>query len=253
MSPWRRRSFRRLNDMAGLLEATRALAGADDVADALALLAQQLTLLFDGSACMISSYDREQDLVTDWAGYVHRAGRLNQIAESYALAEYPTTRIVLEQLVDAVVHVGEGRHPEEEAQLVELRFGSSLMLPLVDQSQAFGLVELFDRGRREFSREERRFARLFVDQAALVLGAARLAETLESQDLAMVAALANALEAKDAYTGRHAGEIGELAATVGEHLGLHGRDLRMLRIGGLLHDVGKIGVPEADPEQNRAC
>jgi HD-GYP domain-containing protein (c-di-GMP phosphodiesterase class II) len=33
--------------------------------------------------------------------------------------------------------------------------------------------------------------------------------------------------------------------TVGEHLGMHGSELRVLRMGGLLHDIGKIGIPEA--------
>jgi HD-GYP domain-containing protein (c-di-GMP phosphodiesterase class II) len=230
--------------MVDLLEATRALAKADDLADTLALLAQELTRLFDGSACMISRYDSSREVVTDWAGFVRPPGGLNQIAESYPLDAFPITKAVLYDRSEACIRVGEGAHPEEEELLVRLGYGASLMLPLVERGQAFGLVELFDRRRRRFTAEDRSYARLFVDQAATVLAAARLAETLERQDLAMVGALANALEAKDAYTGHHAGEIGELAAAVGERLGLHGRDLRILRMGGLLHDVGKIGVPE---------
>src|SRR3954453_16647126 len=64
---WRLRRFGR--EMAGVLEATRALAEVDDLADGLALLARQLTELFDGTACMISRYDAERDVTTDWAGY----------------------------------------------------------------------------------------------------------------------------------------------------------------------------------------
>jgi HD-GYP domain-containing protein (c-di-GMP phosphodiesterase class II) len=245
MSWWRRRSWRRLREMAGLMEATRALADADDVADGLALLARQLTELFDGSACMISQYDAEHEVTTDWAGFVRPPGGLNRIAESYSLDAYPATRAVLTEHREVAVEVGAAAYPEEEALLLELGFRASLMLPLTHGGESFGLVELFDRRRRTFSSEERRFARLFVDQAAVVLSAIRVAETLERQDLAMVGALANALEAKDAYTRRHACQIGELAATVGEHLGMHGSELRVLRMGGLLHDVGKIGIPEA--------
>jgi putative nucleotidyltransferase with HDIG domain len=244
MSWWRRRSWRRLREMAGLMEATRALADADDVADGLALLARQLTELFDGSACMISRYDAEHDVTTDWAGFVRPPGRLNRIAESYPLAAYPATRAVLKEHREVAVEVGSAAYPEEEALLLGLGFRASLMLPLTHADESFGLVELFDRRRRSFSRDERRFARLFVDQAAVVLSAIRVAETLERQDLAMVGALANALEAKDASTRRHACQIGELAVAVGEHLGMRGSELRVLRMGGLLHDIGKIGIPE---------
>jgi putative nucleotidyltransferase with HDIG domain len=60
-----------------------------------------------------------------------------------------------------------------------------------------------------------------------------------------VGALAAALEAKDAYTGNHAQAIAEFAVAVGEELGLSGRELRATRMGALLHDVGKIGIPES--------
>ena len=78
-----------------------------------------------------------------------------------------------------------------------------------------------------------------------MLGAAQMAEPLEEQHLATVAALAAALEAKDAYTGGHAQTIAEFAVLVGEELGLSGRELQAVRMGALLHDVGKIGIPEA--------
>jgi putative nucleotidyltransferase with HDIG domain len=241
---WRRWSLRRL-ELAGVMEATRALASAGDLADGLALLARELTGLVGGSACMISRYDATRNGMVEWAGFVRPPGRLNRIAESYSLADYPATQAVMMEQCDVAVEVGSSAFEEEQALLVELGFRASLMLPLTHGTGSFGVVELFDRRRRRFSAAERRFARLVVDQAAIVLSAIRTAETLDRQDLAMVAALANALGAKDAYTRRHAGEIGDLAAAVGEHLGMRGSDLRLLRMGGLLHDIGKIGIPEA--------
>ena len=241
----RRRSRRFRAEMAGVMEATRALAEVDDLADGLALLARQLTELFDGAACMISRYDAERGTTTDWAGYARPPYTLNRIAESYALDAYPATQGVLAQRRPIGVVAGRGAYPEEELLLKHLGFNGSLMLPLTHGAESFGLVELYDRRRRSFSEAEQHLALLVVDQAAIVLAAHRAAERSEHQDLAMVAALANALEAKDTYTRRHAQEIGELAASVGEHLGLPGSQLRVLRMGGMLHDVGKIGVPEA--------
>ncbi len=66
------------------------------------------------------------------------------------------------------------------------------------------------------------------------------------RDLARVSdALIQAVEAKDAYTGGHLRRVSEHAVEVGQKLGLRGRDLETLHYASLLHDVGKLGVPES--------
>jgi putative two-component system response regulator len=61
---------------------------------------------------------------------------------------------------------------------------------------------------------------------------------------AVVAALANAVEAKDVTTEEHCQRMAGLAARLGERAGLTDEELEALAYGALLHDVGKIGVPE---------
>ena len=60
-----------------------------------------------------------------------------------------------------------------------------------------------------------------------------------------VLALANAVEAKDTYTADHAKRLAEMALAVGRELGMTARELEDLRYGAILHDIGKIGVPDA--------
>jgi putative nucleotidyltransferase with HDIG domain len=170
---------------------------------------------------------------------------LNVVAENYQLDEYPSTRRVLEGLEETSTCIGDGGDPAEHRFLEEAGFGASMMVPLVMDGAAAGLIELFDVRRRRFDLDDRRFCRLLADQAGIVLGAVRLADRLEEQHLATVGALAAALEAKDAYTGSHAQTIAEFAVAVGEELGLTGRELRAVRMGALLHDVGKIAIPDA--------
>jgi putative nucleotidyltransferase with HDIG domain len=56
--------------------------------------------------------------------------------------------------------------------------------------------------------------------------------------------LANALEAKDAYTRGHSERVAELGRRIAVVLGLDGDDVAAVGEAGLLHDIGKIGVPE---------
>ncbi len=61
----------------------------------------------------------------------------------------------------------------------------------------------------------------------------------------VICALALALEAKDRYTRGHSQRVGDLARTFAIHLGLPIENAERIRIAGLLHDIGKIAVPEA--------
>jgi HD-GYP domain-containing protein (c-di-GMP phosphodiesterase class II) len=57
--------------------------------------------------------------------------------------------------------------------------------------------------------------------------------------------LANALEAKDAYTRGHSERVGAWSRSVAAALGLPSAEIDMIGQAGLLHDIGKIGIPEA--------
>ena len=58
-----------------------------------------------------------------------------------------------------------------------------------------------------------------------------------------VASLVNALEASDDCTAGHTVRVSELSVSMGREMGLQGRDIDVLRMGAILHDVGKVGVP----------
>ena len=82
---------------------------------------------------------------------------------------------------------------------------------------------------------------------ARIRSAIRMREAILGMESAqaVVAALANAVEAKDVTTEEHCQRMAGLAARLGEKAGLSDEELEGLAYGALLHDVGKIGVPEA--------
>ncbi len=73
---------------------------------------------------------------------------------------------------------------------------------------------------------------------------ARLYAALERGYLDTIRALASAIDAKDPYTRGHSERVSRLAVAIGRELGVDDDLLRALEFGGVLHDVGKIGIPE---------
>jgi len=59
-----------------------------------------------------------------------------------------------------------------------------------------------------------------------------------------IAALSRSMEAKDYYTGGHTERVAQIAVALARRLGYAGEELEAIEIGALLHDVGKIGIPE---------
>lgn len=70
-------------------------------------------------------------------------------------------------------------------------------------------------------------------------------ESLQNAYIEFVGSLASALDARDHYTAGHSNRVGELGYATGVGLGLTPAELDQVRIGSLLHDIGKIGVPDA--------
>jgi putative nucleotidyltransferase with HDIG domain len=69
------------------------------------------------------------------------------------------------------------------------------------------------------------------------------AET-QSAYVGAIRALAAALDARDPYTAGHSERVSALSVSIGRHMGLADRDIDVLRLGALLHDIGKIGVSD---------
>lgn len=73
----------------------------------------------------------------------------------------------------------------------------------------------------------------------------KINEELEKAYLESIETLRYTVDAKDSYTRGHSDRVSEFAVLIGKTLGLSEKDLKTLKIGGLFHDIGKIGVPDS--------
>lgn len=120
---------------------------------------------------------------------------------------------------------------------------SELATPIRVDGEPWGVLELVHAERDGFDFDDL----LFADTIGAAIGAAlhrgQLYAELEGTFMRTLAVLSDALEAKDSYTAAHAREVADLSERTARALGMEGEDLRTLRYGALLHDIGKIAIP----------
>jgi hypothetical protein len=89
-----------------------------------------------------------------------------------------------------------------------------------------------------------RLREVMLPHLALALESTRLVEEVRRKHLATIAALSRSMEAKDYYTGGHTERVAEISVALAQRFGYEGEELDAIEIGALLHDIGKIGIPE---------
>jgi hypothetical protein len=107
------------------------------------------------------------------------------------------------------------------------------------------LVLLNHAHKAPFSNGDRRLAEVLASHLSTVLQTVTLLQRQADFTQQMAAALVEAVEAKDPYTRGHSERVHHLSMEIGRALGLPAADLEHLFWGSLLHDVGKIGIPDA--------
>jgi putative nucleotidyltransferase with HDIG domain len=84
---------------------------------------------------------------------------------------------------------------------------------------------------------------LYQDQRRLAVDLAAANEQLERANLSFATALVATLDARDQYTAGHSAAVAIYARDIAERLGLDDRQCRLAHLAGLVHDIGKIGLP----------
>ncbi len=114
----------------------------------------------------------------------------------------------------------------------------------VEFDQAGGAV-FFVREQRPYNEAEGVSLKLVARQFARARERSRLYASLEQTTLDVISALAAALESRDDTTGEHIIRTQNLAGAVVRRLGFAPEDVRVAQYAAVLHDIGKIGIPDA--------
>ena len=120
-----------------------------------------------------------------------------------------------------------------------------LVLPILLEERLSAIIALGFRSREDVEEEDLVQVRQLADQAAVALANTQLIEVLAALNWGTLQALARTVDAKSPWTAGHSEGVTTLALEIGRAMGLTRRELETLHRGGLLHDIGKIGVPAA--------
>ena len=126
--------------------AAEQLRGATSVSELLGLTAESFASVLDAPACTISRVIG--DLLVDLVQH-RRSGATDRLGHGYLISDYPLTRTVIEERAPRTVYTGDPDADAAETNLLgELGFDSLLMLPIEAEGSAWGLVEVYENGRR---------------------------------------------------------------------------------------------------------
>ena len=125
-------------------------------------------------------------------------------------------------------------------------------VPLLGKGQIQGVLEVFHRQPLHVDQEWLDFLETLAGQAAIAIDNIHLFDTLErsNADLSMaydntLAGWATALEMRDNDTEGHTRRVAALTMKLAGKLGMHDQEIMFLRWGSLLHDIGKMGIPDS--------
>jgi response regulator RpfG family c-di-GMP phosphodiesterase len=123
---------------------------------------------------------------------------------------------------------------------------SQLFLPLIIKDECIGFMSVSGRrGNGKFSEDEIFLLKLITEKVSTKIENRMLYESLYSNILHTLSSLIIAINRRDSYTEGHCGRVTAMSQMLAEEMALQDYEKQMLRIVGPVHDLGKIGVPDA--------
>jgi putative methionine-R-sulfoxide reductase with GAF domain len=148
------------------------------------------------------------------------------------------------------------RHYEQADQASGFTTRSILAVPLrtrsidlgqergVSSERIIGGLEAINKISGPFQEEDKELLQILAKGAATILVEAQLYKDANKLFLDVTQAIVAAIDAKDPYTKGHSQRVSDYSVEIAHELHLSGEEVYQVRLGSLVHDVGKIGIPD---------
>jgi putative nucleotidyltransferase with HDIG domain len=126
----------------------------------------------------------------------------------------------------------------------ELETGALVAIPLIRHQRLLGAVILSRHASHPFERHDQHYLSLMGNMAAVALENMDVYDEMKNYFTGTIRALITTVETKDAFTFGHSARVAKYSLMIAEELNMNEMDKRRLEYLALLHDIGKIGIPE---------
>jgi PAS domain S-box-containing protein len=242
-----RRQFQR---MAALRAIDQAITGSLDLDLTLTVFLEQLLTHLGVHAADVMLVDARDGMLTYTAGRGFRSGAFQQTR--LRLGEGRAGRAALERRIVVETEGSQTQQPSFRTGLLgRENFVSYFGVPLIAKGEVLGVLEIFHRARLEPDTEWLEFLEALASQAAIAIDNASLFEGLQNthQKLlnaydATIEGWSRALDLRDKETEGHSRRVTDLTLRLAQAQGMDADHLAHIRRGALLHDIGKLGIPD---------
>lgn len=233
-----------------LRDIDRVIASSFDLRNILNILLRHTTEQLGVDAASILLFDPHTQMLEHVAGRGFRTNKQSQL--KLRLGESLAGRAAAERKVIAVPALDELRESVNDSELLKDEdFKVYYAHPLITKGEVKGVMEIFHRAPLHASLDWLSFFETLAGQAAIAIDNAYLFENLERSSLELILAYdktiegwSKALDLRDRETEGHTRRVTDLTLKLAEQFNISPADIVHLRRGSLLHDIGKIGIPD---------
>ena len=241
---------RRLDYLQALHKIDNAISGSLDLQVMLKVLLGQVVTQLKVDAADVLLFKRETQNLVYAAGLGFRTGAIRDIQR---IGQSPAGNAVQER---RIVHVANLRKRVTgfllSPSLQSENFVAYYGIPLIAKGQVVGVLEIFHRSQLGSDSEWLNFLITIAGQAAIAIENATLFDDLQRSNLALRLAYENtlegwarALELRDMETEGHSRRVVDMTMQLAQRMNVRGTELTPIRWGALMHDIGKMGIPDS--------
>ncbi|HDQ26282.1 MAG TPA: HD domain-containing protein, partial [bacterium] len=135
--------------------------------------------------------------------------------------------------------------PDIEEDIDEAEKVTFVLVPLLAHDKPVGLIDIIaDTPEGSITSKDLSMLTILAKQAALAIENVKLYENTKKDQISVIRALSSTVDAKDHYTLGHSLKVSEYSVIIAEDMGLPERDVEIIKYAALLHDIGKIALPD---------
>jgi putative nucleotidyltransferase with HDIG domain len=242
---------RRMQNIASLRAIDRAISSSFDIHFTLGVLLDQVTQQLGVDAADVLVFSPVTQTLRYSQGQGFRTRALQQI--DLWLDDKGAGRVARERQIVTIQDLDKNSAGlKRAAEFLSEGFVTYVGAPLITKGQVRGVLEIFQRKARTLDHEQQAFLEMLAGQAAIAVDSAELFESLQGSNAELTMAYdetiegwSHAMDLRDEETEGHTQRVTGLTLQLASKMGFGIEELVNVRRGALLHDIGKIGVPDA--------